>query len=926
MNLPVIKKTPDFLTTFVEENKDRFSNVNFKIKDYTNNTQIANVVSKYASVDLQKFGVNSKQSNETTISNILKESAPKFSSLSNEFDENVLQFGKFTNNGFDIIANPGDTKTNNFHDKIGNFSEKTTISKTAGVFLIDDDEKQETQKNAAGQNTDNISQEELDKWNENISQAVIDDFENGDYATNVINATSLNDFYDNEDNWEEPVEYYKKDLEDTLDGIKEKSERFKNKVADNINRQYSEQESSTSTNAGDTTSGEVKAENNADTNTGAGASFISGVAPSLPKFGQSGVTFSKIPPIPSTPNVNELVESLKSNVKQYGLATDLEEIVPIKGIASGIQLPNIESSLKIPEFPSFQINGPEKVANKEVNKTPEQTKAEEKLNPDNYIKPINGKVPRSYFNEYALFAYRGSSPLQEVDKVGSADYRYIPESNLTEIHDVSTIINECRKKAGPAYQYKYGDFALLKHLGTAPLNQMITLRRFSHPVEDTIITKNKISGSGKGAKRVLRTPDIARAVTFLGEEFGNPIGDVLNFSWGYNTDEITSEIHTQHQGGNNSKFASMMSSDSMVGNIARTLLGGGISPVQFNTINQRPENFDPMQETYGDRMNTILGPYNVVNKMLVRSTGITFENEIKLKFRYTMRGSGYGNPKAMFLDNLANFLALTYNNAPFWGGENRVLKAGGAKGLQKGLGSLNKLEQGDLLGYGASVLSDLNAMLTNSVGYGFQQLWSNMGEAIANAAESIKDGNFSDGFGHLFGAKAVGVMGKVGTNLIGAKAMEWFNKPEAPVILRALLTGEATGSWHLTIGNPLNPIITMGNLMLTDTNVKFDGPFGLQDFPTEVEFEVTLRPGRPRDKAEIESMFNGGQGRLYFRPKGAIDIDASTTVSGLGKNKTEGGTPVKGVHNVKRSDDNIKNTVSYAKVTMRTMQEDAALD
>lgn len=922
MKLPAIKNTPDFLTTFAEDNKDRFSNVNFKIKDYTNNTQTSNIISRYATVNMKDFGKNARQSNESAISEILRNNAPTISANIPQIKEETLNFGKLTRSGFDLLDDPGDTRTNNFSDKIGNFSEKTTISKTAGAFLITDDEKQETQKNAAGQSGDDISQEELDKWDDNISQAVIDDFENGDYATDVINATSLNDFYDNEENWEEPVEYYKKGLEDTIDNIKSKTEKFSNRVAENIARQQQAESGNTE----NTTSGEVKDENNTDNKAGGGAAFIGA---GLAAFSQAGVDFTKNirPPVP---DVNKHINALQSVVKQGGLSAGsngIDNIIPITGKAMGIQLPDITSSIKIPEIGPFaQLQTFDPNNNKESNKSTEQNAADEKLNPDNYIKPINGKIPRSYFNEYALFAYRGSSPLQEIDKVGSADYRYIPESNLTEIHDVSTIINECRKKAGPAYQYKYGDFALLKHLGTAPLNQMITLRRFSHPVEDTIIMKNRISGAGKGKKRVLRTPDIARAVTFLGEEFGNPIEDVLNFSWGYNTDEITSEIHTQHQGGNNSKFGSMMSSDSMVGHIARTLFGGGMSPVQFNTINQRPDNFDPMQETYGDRMNTILGPYNVVNKMLVRSTGITFENEIKLKFRYTMRGSGFGNPKAMFLDNLANFLALTYNNAPFWGGENRVLKAGGSKGLEKGLGSLNKLQQGDLLGYGASVLADLNAMLANSVGAGFQQLWNNMGEAISNATERIKDGDGAGAVSALFNSKAVGVMGKVGTNIIGAKSMEWFNKPEAPVILRALLTGEATGSWHLTIGNPLNPIITMGNLMLTDTNVKFNGPFGLQDFPTEVEFEVTLKPGRPRDKAEIESMFNGGQGRLYFRPKGAVDIDASTSVSGLGPNKTEGGTPVKGVHNVKRSPDYSNNTVNYAKVTMRTMQEDAALD
>jgi hypothetical protein len=30
---------------------------------------------------------------------------------------------------------------------------------------------------------------------------------------------------------------------------------------------------------------------------------------------------------------------------------------------------------------------------------------------------------------------------------------------------------------------------------------------------------------------------------------------------------------------------------------------------------------------------------------------------------------------------------------------------------------------------------------------------------------------------------------------------------------------------------------------------------------------VTLKPGRPRDKSEIESMFNAGRGRMYLQPE-----------------------------------------------------------
>jgi hypothetical protein len=37
--------------------------------------------------------------------------------------------------------------------------------------------------------------------------------------------------------------------------------------------------------------------------------------------------------------------------------------------------------------------------------------------------------------------------------------------------------------------------------------------------------------------------------------------------------------------------------------------------------------------------------------------------------------------------------------------------------------------------------------------------------------------------------------------------------------MRALLTGEPVGNWHLTVGNPLNPMMVIGNLICTGMKV-----------------------------------------------------------------------------------------------------------
>ena len=63
---------------------------------------------------------------------------------------------------------------------------------------------------------------------------------------------------------------------------------------------------------------------------------------------------------------------------------------------------------------------------------------------------------------------------------------------------------------------------------------------------------------------------------------------------------------------------------------------------------------------------------------------------------------------------------------------------------------------------------------------------------------------------------------------------------------------------------------------------------------SKIKLICNLKPARPRDKGEIESMFNAGRGRIYLQPEveGAVDLDNILDVSAYGnkdrKNITSG--------------------------------------
>ena len=85
-------------------------------------------------------------------------------------------------------------------------------------------------------------------------------------------------------------------------------------------------------------------------------------------------------------------------------------------------------------------------------------------------------------------------------------------------------------------------------------------------------------------------------------------------------------------------------------------------------------------------------------------------------------------------------------------------------------------------------------------------------------------------------------------------------RPASVVTNGKLNIAANSGFWHVTIGNPRNPIAVIGNLIIDKTEMSFgDTPLGLDDFPTELKVSVTLKHCKPRDMVGIGHMFTKGE-------------------------------------------------------------------
>ena len=492
----------------------------------------------------------------------------------------------------------------------------------------------------------------------------------------------------------------------------------------------------------------------------------------------------------------------------------------------------------------------------------------------------------SIMNRYALFTYKGNSSLYPngvlvtganereddnldlgelnamhvspglIEALGAAfstPQEILPAENPRAVQ----IVKYFKENDLNSVEYDLLDFLYCKWYGRISNNYMITLRRFPFAVEDNIFRKETCS-----------SPDIARCITYWGKGTDNDLGNILGFSTGFNWKDLTSDVQTLNSQQWGSPFGGPLGS--LINATAR-----GSDPDTARQKDNERTKYNGSDNSYlpeqgeGYYHNKILGPVNVIHKMYIRDRGLKFEQDIKLVVEYEMKSYGNIKPKDAMLEILTNLLTLGTNNAPFWGGSIRHRPDNRTSYL---IGSKEKLLAGDYMGYVKSATTELSTKL-GKIFRGGPEEGVSMGSII----------------GGLF---------DVGKSLLSGKISNMFTTSGAVPqyqVVNALLTGEATGEWHLTIGNPLRPIAVIGNLILDDMTITFDETLGSEDFPIGIRAEFKLKPARPRDKSDIENMFNLGEGRMWYKPASAKDIknninttnDTSHTVIDGKSNKSE---------------------------------------
>ncbi len=493
-----------------------------------------------------------------------------------------------------------------------------------------------------------------------------------------------------------------------------------------------------------------------------------------------------------------------------------------------------------------------------------------------------------------LLDQKGERAWYEIDQSQNDTLAFSKNPNL------STIIDWGNKDPYGRTPYHFTDFAFCKYWDIIPNNRLITLRRFAAPIYDNmkfpgmdglkddgaasktgandpnIIGDNGVSKAqgtttsgadtaaeeGGSGKKVI-FPPMATAVTYFGEETGNKVSELLKFTSGFNWGETEADLWTVSPESDPNADAG---AGGLFGGLTKysKMLNIGTGNFDHQGIMNKG-NIPPDPYSEGPYENRIIGPVNRITKVRKREAGLQFENTIALTFEYSARPIGGVNPKAALLDILSNFLVIGSASAVFWGGQHRFMGRpinypflGGDKGIQQWY-------RGDPVGWAGTTMKEFTGNA--------KSLFESAGDFLKNLFGGKSGGDFFGGLKNLLSGD------NVAGNAIKAYAAE-KSSGQIPYLqgMKALLIGEPIGEWHVTMGNPLNPMAMMGNLICDHIEVEFNDELGPDDFPTELKVVVHLEHGMARDRDSIQSIFNRGMGRIYELPddvKGSADYETA---------------------------------------------------
>jgi hypothetical protein len=429
-------------------------------------------------------------------------------------------------------------------------------------------------------------------------------------------------------------------------------------------------------------------------------------------------------------------------------------------------------------------------------------------------------------------AYSGyGDNLPNWDKGGIQPSRLHSDS----LYDTS-ILNILQNLKGTKAELRSTHFAYLKNVGVYPNNRLMIARRFQGPAD----AASNLMRKGSPAMAVMISWVKPDAENFFSIDFGE--------EWTDAEADLTSILNDL--GDDFTKGSKV--GDKMAGGLAAVPLPGFTETIQ-RTILSKLGIFKQGAASYIPAGEPNLIKQAKIRKLTKEGAGsglkcnftVAFECEWEQKFI-----SGI-DPTIVWLDIIQT-----------------VLRFGTSPGVHFGLAPGMEDKVMNYVNHPTLIFRDLLRAIKDAV--------ESIKDAIKSAVEKFKVGlgpkeekpqeevakeeladiekqkkDIENDMNDLFS----GIQGLVGTllkNILGKY------KVRIAGVLQAL-TGNPSGPWHVTIGNPLRPVFSSGDMLIQDTvKLSFGSTLAFNDLPSTIKASFGLSPARPLGLQEIMARFNSG--------------------------------------------------------------------
>lgn len=439
-----------------------------------------------------------------------------------------------------------------------------------------------------------------------------------------------------------------------------------------------------------------------------------------------------------------------------------------------------------------------------------------------------------------------------------------PQITDCSIRTLCALSKTANSSLGQA-RYKYADFMYCKDLGKVSNNHLITLRKFAHPIGDHIfeMTSPKyVSTAGDHSFQV--EGDIGRLVTWFGTD-DNKLEDICKYSYHATWKELEAQIEQQDS----------QADDSTSGILG--MISNGFNPAYNQAVDAGQAGTHSIWGWLGSQLsdhtmqgigknngllrnydnNKVYTPQNTIQSTNIYEGKLEFSHEFTLNFSYQLRAYDNINPRSALMDLIGNILEVTYRRGKFWGGSRKLI------GPPQDMGPFNKTSA-----FIDNAFDKLGGFFSSLIdgGINFQDILGKIGSTFNNLIGQAMNLAKGNGISEAGSALAEKIKSLNSTTAFTEAAKGYLkNALGRPTLYawQSLLSGDDVGLWHVTIGNPRNPILSMGNLILTNAQITHTGPLGIDDFPSELKLSVTLKHARPRDLTEISRMYTKGAATIY---------------------------------------------------------------